>query len=194
MAEPTNTTKMCAVQGCDRSAYKAGFCNPHYIRKRRGRPMDTPYMAQPIRATLEDRLWAKIERRGPDECWVWSGATVRGYGHITLGRKGEGTALAHRVAYSLAHGPISDDLFVCHRCDNPPCCNPAHLFAGTPGDNVQDMIAKGRQKTKLTDRQASDAIRRLSVGETASSIALTMGVSDQTIYAIKQGRNWKRLR
>lgn len=82
--------------------------------------------------------------RGPDECWPWTGAvTGKGYGKISLAYRHRN---AHRVAFELWHGPIPDGLLVCHRCDNRPCCNPAHLFVGTAKDNAEDMMAKGRWK------------------------------------------------
>ena len=87
-------------------------------------------------------FWAQIERRGPNECWPWVGTRhPRGYGIIRL----EGINFrAHRVAYVLATGESIRGLAVCHRCDNPPCINPMHLFVGTQADNLHDMIHKGR--------------------------------------------------
>lgn len=87
-------------------------------------------------------FWAKVDRRGPSECWLWTGfLNNRGYGRLT--RKPR-HLFAHRAAWELTYGSVPDGLWVLHRCDNPPCCNPAHLFLGTHQDNMDDMAAKGR--------------------------------------------------
>ncbi len=79
-------------------------------------------------------------------CWLWTGARRRrGYGSIYSAEIGS-ELIASRVALTIAKGPIPDGLEACHTCDNPPCVNPAHLFAGTRGDNLRDMVAKGRHR------------------------------------------------
>lgn len=86
----------------------------------------------------------RVERHGPDECWPWKGGKhENGYGYFRLGKKH--MHKAHRVAYAFAHGFTPGDLFVLHKCDNPPCCNPAHLWLGTNLDNIADRDRKGRQ-------------------------------------------------
>jgi hypothetical protein len=102
-----------------------------------------------FRRPLEERFWEKVARRALDECWPWLGARDRkGYGAFMM--TGEGVrkhrVTASRLAYELAVGPIAEGLAVMHRCDNPPCCNPAHLVAGTIADNNRDMVVKGRHK------------------------------------------------
>ena len=78
----------------------------------------------------------------PDECWVWTHATdTFGYGRVQYGGRVQS---AHLVAWIKAYGEINEDRCVLHRCDNPPCVNPAHLFLGTLGDNTRDMVSKGR--------------------------------------------------
>jgi hypothetical protein len=99
------------------------------------------------------RFWAKVTKDGPipegypdlGPCWVWRGPVNPyrgGYGVTTV--LGKPAIRAHRVAYELTFGPIPEGLWVLHRCDTPPCCNPAHLFLGTHADNMADMRAKGR--------------------------------------------------
>jgi hypothetical protein len=98
--------------------------------------------------STECRLWSKIDRSGGESsCWPWIAKSVSAtdgvfeYGIFRFNNK---TQRAHRVAWQLTHGPIPDGLFVCHKCDNPRCCNPSHFFLGTPKDNHDDMLAKGR--------------------------------------------------
>lgn len=89
------------------------------------------------------RFWTKVDTSG--DCWVWKGGrSPSGYGMFTVKRR---NTRAHRVSYMIAHGPIPDGMCVLHRCDNPPCINPKHLFLGTDLDNVRDRDAKGRTAT-----------------------------------------------
>lgn len=102
-----------------------------------------PY--EPPRSPIEERFWAKVDRCGSDECWPWIG---RGrpdqHAKIRLAGKGSKSEGVHRVSWILAFGPIPDNLWVLHRCDNPRCVNPAHLFLGTVLDNNADRHRKGR--------------------------------------------------
>jgi hypothetical protein len=94
------------------------------------------------------RFWQKVEKG--DGCWEWQGAPSKhgGYGTFTVGGSRFNTfqrERAHRVSYQIHFGPISSGLKILHRCDNPLCVRPDHLFPGTQGDNIRDMWAKGRQ-------------------------------------------------
>jgi len=160
-----------------------------------GRPANTPEV-----------LWSKVEKRGPDECWPWKGfRNTQGYGRTWIGDRGY---YAHRVIFNLAHpgvidiaGPTTqnDYGFLLHRCDNPSCCNPAHLYVGTHLDNMRDKKQKGRcpdfkgQRgpcSKLTNEQAEEIRWIASKGIAASEIARIYGVSKPTIQSVIVKRHY----
>lgn len=98
--------------------------------------------------SLACRFWSKVDKSaGVDACWPWTAKSKHkaGYGVISVDGKRN---VSHRVAWELARGEIPPGMHVCHKCDNPPCCNPSHYFLGTPADNVLDMVDKGRHGTK----------------------------------------------
>jgi len=112
---------------------------------------------------------------GPGDCWEFAGARdPKGYGRFNLRGKSVPT---QRVVWELTNGQIPDGMFVCHHCDNPPCCNPAHLFLGTPADNMADKIAKDRHCYKLGP-DGEQSIRILALlGLSRKRIAELHGVS-----------------
>lgn len=100
-----------------------------------------------VRIPVEERFWSRFDKTaGPDGCWPWMGPRRKsGYGYTTDYWK---KIYVHRLAYELTFGPIPPGMNVCHRCDNPPCGNPAHLWLGTTRDNALDMVRKGRASKK----------------------------------------------
>lgn len=97
----------------------------------------------PVSEPLVVRFWRKVEKT--DGCWKWHGGTQHGgYGVLGVGTPSRKLIRAHRLSYILANGPIADNAHVLHRCDNPPCTNPEHLFLGNPKVNGADRSAKGR--------------------------------------------------
>lgn len=131
---------VCSVSGCTGKYYGKGFCRKHYLRVRAYGDPTVDLRAS--RRPLADRFWEKVDRSG--DCWTWTAyRNPAGYGEINLGGR-LGAVLAHRVAYELTFDVAPGDLHVLHRCDNPACVRPDHLFLGTHIDNMRDMTAKGR--------------------------------------------------
>src|SRR5437899_5408521 len=156
-------------------------------------------------AELEKRFWDKVFRQGLNDCWPWQGAKGGTLPYGIFNFMGTNTN-AHRVAYLLTYGPFDESLDVLHRCDNPPCCNPRHLFLGTAHDNIQDAIQKGRWKNpsprkgesnpihKLTEKEVLE-IRRLHSNGciTQRMLAKQFGVSFQTINVVVLRKIWTHI-
>jgi hypothetical protein len=142
---------------------------------------------------------------GLDACWPWTGGSVaRGYGVLAINKH---THVASRVVYEMHHGPIPDGQWVLHRCDNPPCVNPAHLFLGTPHQNTADMCDKGRAKVgarvdqkgaanhaaKFTEAQVLEIRAQHGQGASYAHLARRYGCSGGAISAICRRRTWAHL-
>lgn len=151
--------------------------------------------------SIRGRFWSKVKKGDPDECWMWGGSVNRkGYGSFNTG-KIYGTKIAHRFAHLFGHGFLHEDMLVCHSCDTPGCCNPGHLWQGSPRDNSEDMVLKGRVRrgelhwsTNLTEADIS-AIRALSkTGRFhQSTIAELFGTAQQTISRIVTNKDWRHV-
>jgi hypothetical protein len=164
-------------------------------------------MSGHVTMTFSERLWAKIDIQGPHECWPWIGKskTNFGYGRIAKTGRRNGSVVAHRAVYELVNGHIDPDLQVLHSCDNPPCCNPAHLSQGTRLENQGQMVARGRHNpvhfigttnpmAVLTEDQVKEIRRRyIPRVVTQRQLAIEFGCSQQVISYIISRKLWSHL-
>lgn len=133
-----------------------------------------------------------------DECWIWTGSlNLQGYGRFGHNYR---DYIAHRVSYELHYGPIPEGMVVCHKCDNPPCVNPAHLFLGTHADNVADMVSKGRNgrgiqmaTPKLNEAQVLEIRALAASGMNYTEIARRYPVTNHQISEIARGAVWREV-
>jgi hypothetical protein len=165
--------------------------------------------AQPLpKPTPEDveRFWSKVDKGAPNECWEWTGYTNEdGYGGFSYDTSSHGPGRhsfqSHRFAYFVNTEINPGKNLVLHTCDNPPCCNPDHLFLGTAKDNIEDCVRKGRHvptgspgetnpKAKLTEAQVQ-LIREMNGSQRA--IAKCFGVAKFTVQRIRSGAGWKHV-
>ena len=150
----------------------------------------------PYLPSVVARMAASVTVNKATGCHEWTaGPDGHGYGCIKVYGKPLRT---HRVAWEIANGPLPAGAVVCHRCDNPRCVNPAHLFAGTHADNVRDKVSKGRQargerngRAKLTAASAAAIRERSAAGEKRSALAAEFGVDQAVIRRIAEGMAWK---
>lgn len=159
--------------------------------------------SQGLSATVVERFWSKVIKT--EGCWGWLRSKNKaGYGKLGRGSRGDGWIFAHKVSWILHYGPIPAGKCVLHKCDNPECTRPDHLFLGTQLDNIKDMNRKGRHKSnseaisgekcyraKLTPEQVIEIRSRT---ETRKELAKQFGVGRHIIDCIKAGKTWKQER
>lgn len=188
---PTSGNPTCSHPGCTSESKHLGFCNMHYIRQHKGKPMDRKRMKGPLLLRFPQNFTKGKE----DECWPWIGwFNQNGYGQIKDGHK---HLLAHRVAYALNIGDIPNGMCVLHKCDNPACVNPNHLRLGTKKENnldkvIRDRCAKGQATNiaKITPEQVVEIRTRRCAGETLSSIGKDFGLGTSQIWRITKNQSW----
>lgn len=163
------------------------------------------------RSSVYDRFKQKVDRSGgPDACWPWTAArNPDGYGmlRVPLESGGWRMAMAHKLALEFSGVKIPDGKFALHTCDNPPCCNPKHLYVGDHEQNMRDMVARGRASHHgftgplgegrynacLTNEIVRAARARARNGESPSAIARTVGVNVHTLWNAIRGRTWAHI-
>lgn len=186
-------TAKCIVSKCDNFQEKKHLCGKHYQKmKLYGDPLGFCIPKGP--ENLTTKLMRKLDIRGSDECWKWNGATnKKGYG--LLAAKEIGEQLSHRVSYIVHVGEIPKGMCVLHRCDNPCCCNPKHLFLGDINDNVQDMILKGRDRSFGRKRSLSDDDVRMirDRNNSASMLMVKFGISSSMISLIRLRKSYSNV-
>jgi len=188
----------CCIKGCEKNALARGMCAMHYRRQSLYGDPTAVKLRQLHGADLATRL-AHYTKKGAG-CWEWTGSRdPNGYGRLNIGGY---PALAHRLSWQVHCHEISPEQHVLHRCDNPACVRPDHLFLGDQADNNHDMIAKGRFSpgvslgedhghAKLTDDDVR-AIRAHPGPQTA--IAKQFGISQAQVSDIKRRKSWAHLK
>lgn len=155
--------------------------------------------------SLNASFIAKIDKAGPNGCWLWRGGkSSAGYGQVWLGKRPTRThVLVHRHVFECLVGPIPAGMLICHTCDNPPCCNPDHLFVGDKRANARDMVRKQRDRprrgalsprAKLTDMQVvAMRFQRGEHGTSYEKLAQQFGVGHSVVQRICVGKVWRHL-
>lgn len=155
-------------------------------------------------STADGVLESFVSRIAPSietGCWEWTGGRSR-YGYGAMKQRAfsgmPNQAKAHRISFELFNGPIPEGMFVCHKCDNPGCVNPDHLFAGSAADNVHDCASKGRRadplkvksNAKLTRVDVESILSKMIAGRCDSDLADEYGMTQASIFKIRRGDGW----
>lgn len=191
---------LCSFDGCSKEAAAKGLCPAHRAQQKQGKTL-RPLQVQYHGLTEYERFLKWTNVLGPNECWEWKGSRHQSRWHGQW-RNGIGEIeLAHRAAWRMMRGPIPTDMFVLHKCDNPICVNPSHLFLGSQSDNAKDMWAKRRANPKSSigekhgnSKLTADLVRDIrSSKEAGNVLAVRLGISNATICDIRKRRTWKHI-
>lgn len=193
--------QLCGIKGCDLPVKALGLCNKHWHRNRKyGSPLALKSHSGTMKG-LSARERFDLQMKVTEGCWIWAaGMDKDGYGRFRGEYDGRMYLTAHRYSWALHNRQqIPDGMLVCHKCDNPRCVNPDHLFLGTNTDNMRDKIAKNRHNAPrgalaptaiLTEEQAR-AI--LADPRPYAQIAADYGVAAPTIGSIKSRKSWAHI-
>jgi hypothetical protein len=167
---------------------------PDYSARKQGKPI----------MDIKDRLMSHVVINPISNCWEWQGNKRQGYGRTIIGSRKDGTrrsVSAHRLSYEVFKGEIPNEYEVCHKCDNPCCINPEHLFVGTRQDNVDDRERKHRNIVKIGEEQPRAKLTKKAVkearwercckGTSYGNLARKYGVSKKTMMNAIKGVTWK---
>lgn len=195
MASRPRDGNKCDVSGCERDCTRNLYCDKHYYRfKKYGDPLIVEERFQKKDYTIHELFLKSFSINVNTDCWDWVGnKNAYGYGRLNYASK---HFAAHRYSYEFYNNKLEDGLFICHHCDNPACVNPAHLFAGTPQDNVNDMVAKGRHIgcRKLNEKDVREIRRLLKTSLTQPEIAKLFKVSRGAISNIAYWQTWRNVK
>jgi len=186
----------CKIEGCDSKIEARGWCSKHYQRWRRhGDPLYTEFCVDEL--TVKEILSNCTAMT--NGCLEWNrGRVTGGYGTFIFEGK---IHASHRAVLELSlNRSLAPKMLACHKCDNPPCCNPDHLFEGSSQKNIDDMFSKGCNKALFGESHGNSKLNEASVleikmllqsGESCASIARRHNVNPRTILDIKHGLTWK---
>jgi hypothetical protein len=201
------------ITGRGRRGYCSDACKPtsvcracgrtFSIHRRGSNPRHCSLACRYAPSNVINRFWSKVENSSGADCWQWlDWVDEAGYGRLSSKRNGKSKmTLAHRMAWELRYGPIPEGMDVLHHCDNPGCCNPAHLFLGTQADNNHDRASKGRNADKRGEKNGQHKLTwddacwihvfANQLGWTGAFIAECRGLGRTTVWNALSGRRWR---
>lgn len=187
MATSTDATNPIGAKACM-------VCGAVLLRDKRetfARYARRKFCSHECRVDRVTQFWARVDKRGPDECWPWLGGRCgNGYGRFKVNGKARG---AHRIAL-FGFAGLGDPALACHTCDNPICVNPAHLYAGTYDSNLQDMFDRGRFRSGFTPKLTEEQVREIRTGALSRrAYARKFGISPSSVQSIWRGQTWRHV-
>jgi hypothetical protein len=190
---------LCKFEGCKNEG-RGEYCPAHYQQKRKGKVLK-PLQVQYHGLTEEERFLKRVNIDQETNCWLWTGSVIKANWHGQWRNAKGAIEPTHRAAWRLFKSPIPEGVCICHRCDNPVCVNPAHLFMGSKSDNARDMWEKGRARPKSSlgenhgmSKLTKEIVKEIrSSKETGAALAKRFGITATTVCDIRKRRTWSHI-